>query len=774
MSGNNKKKRKMKRNILLKSAVALMLSGAAMTACTDKIAFGDASLDKATSSTATIDSVFQNAEYTRQFLVGIYSKQYYGLPYANGGANMPHSGNPYTGKLDGLTDCWHQFWNGAAVYGQYYTGAMTSAVRRDDGLDGPLYSYDKEFQWYMIRAGHIFITNVDRAPEADMKQDEKDRLKAEARCLMVDAFFNTFQHYGGIPIMDHALELSEVNSEIKRNSVEECVDWMVNQLDSAINEVSFPWVTSNPATMNGRWTKAGAMALKCKVLQFAASPLLNPKDGKPYYDDASGDVLPLIMYTDASKYQDRWDRFAKACDDFYNALQANGIYKLVTADIPSTANTAAKKVPYYRLAYRQGYYLNASPEILHQVRVYGNDNMSTARYGWHEWYSSSVPRNAYCPTQEYVEKFSWNDGEPFNWENAAKKTYKSNATEAEVTITVDKNGEKIYTVSNFITNSKTGAITRNAKSLHQMFMSGSIGSGARYATINLTRDPRLYEECIVNGQTMNLDWTTASMSGYPWELWYKGKDGSTGVLTQANTMFGSGYGFNKYYLGTGVYTNDQSADSYRFPTQWVALSLPEFYLQYAEALVMRSAKDVTKAVEMVNKVRSRVGLPTMENMWKNSTYRNALGYKATTAEAATTQTMNLANGEVSTEFIEELLDERVRELGLTNARWFDMIRYKRTDWMTKQLHGIMQIRMMQSGTVFVSRHNAWIGADYDNDPSSTQPLDFYNTIKQITGNSRYLWTKSPTELEVKKWLLEPIPLAEINKKYGLLQNPGWE
>ena len=115
----------MKHNILLNSAVAMILAGAAMTACTDTIAVGDASLDKATSSTATIDSVFTNAEYTRQFLVGIYSKQYYGLPYANGGANMPHSGNPYAGKMDALTDCWHQFWNGAAVYGQYYTGSMT-------------------------------------------------------------------------------------------------------------------------------------------------------------------------------------------------------------------------------------------------------------------------------------------------------------------------------------------------------------------------------------------------------------------------------------------------------------------------------------------------------------------------------------------------------------------------------------------------------------------------------------------------------------------------
>lgn len=139
-------KETMKHNILFRSAVAMLVAGAAFTACTDTIAVGDASLDKATSSTATIDSVFQNAEYTRQFLVGIYSKQYYGLPYYNGGTNMPHAGNPYTGKFDALTDCWHDFWNGAAVYSKYYTGSLTANIGRSDGLDGPLYSYDKEFQ----------------------------------------------------------------------------------------------------------------------------------------------------------------------------------------------------------------------------------------------------------------------------------------------------------------------------------------------------------------------------------------------------------------------------------------------------------------------------------------------------------------------------------------------------------------------------------------------------------------------------------------------------
>ena len=761
----------MKHNILLHSAVAMILAGSAMTACTDTIAVGDASLDKATSSTATIDSVFQNAEYTRQFLVGIYSKQYYGLPYTNGGTKMPHAGNPYAGKFDALTDCWHLFWNGAAVYGQYYTGSMTPTTNRSDGLDGPLYSYDKEFQWYIIRASHIFLENADRAPEADMKQDEKNRLKAEARCLMVDAFFNTFQHYGGIPIMDHALTTAEAAGEFPRDSVDKCVDWMVGELDKAIADSDFPWQTSNPALMNGRWTKAGAMALKCKILQFAASPLLNPKDGQPYYKAASPEVKPFIMYMDPSKYQERWDAFAKACDEFYNALQANGVYKMEEADIPKTANTAAKKAPYYRLAYRRGYYLNASTEILHSVRVYGNDPMTTARYCWYGWYTKSVPRNAYCPTQEYVEKFSWNDGTPFNWETAAKNTYKGGATEPELTTSTDEEGKTKYTVTNYVTNTVTGAITRKAKSLHTMFVSGDVPSGGRQINASLTRDPRLYEECIVNGQNLNLDWTTASMTGFPWELWVGGNDGQTGVLTQQNTMFGSGYGFNKYYLGTGA--TDGAADSYRFPTQWVALSLPEFYLQYAEALVMRSAKDVDKAVKMIDIVRSRVGLPTVARMWTNSTYRKAKGYTATSAAAALTTPVALASGEESNEFMEELLDERVRELGLTNARWFDMVRLKRTDWMTKQLHGILQYRMIQKGTVFESRNAAWVGSDRDNDPSSTQPLFFLNTIKNITGNSRYLWNKNANSDEVRKWLFDPLPQAEINKNYGLVQNPGW-
>ena len=286
----------MKLNRLLYGTIALMLVGASLTACTDSIAFGNASLDKAAGAEATKDTVFSNAEYTRQFLVGIYSEQYYGLPYVNN-SRLPHSTNPYAGKCDALTDCWHMGWNGAAVYGQYYAGNLTANVTRSDGLDGPLFSFTLEHVWQAVRAAHIFLNNVDGTPGID--NTEKARLKAEARCLMVARPWDCFQRYGGIPVIDHDLDVSETTNPFPRNTVEECVDYMVNQLDSAIQEPNFPWVTSDPTTMSGRWTRAGARALKAKILQMAASPIFNPRDGQPYYQGASEEVRPYIMYTDA-------------------------------------------------------------------------------------------------------------------------------------------------------------------------------------------------------------------------------------------------------------------------------------------------------------------------------------------------------------------------------------------------------------------------------------------------------------------------------------------
>lgn len=725
----------MRINKLLYATLALMMTVSSFIACTDDVALGDASLDKAAGAEATKDTVFSNAEYTRQFLVGIYSEQYYGLPYVNSSI-LPHSTNPYAGKCDALTDCWHMGWNGAAVYGQYYTGALTANVTRSDGLDGPLFSYDKEHVWQAIRAGHIFLENAGKAP--GIGADELGRLKAEARCLIAARMWDLFQRYGGIPIMDHALEVSETTAQFPRNTVEECVDYMVSQLDSAIAEPNFPWITADPATMSGRWTRAGARALKAKILQMAASPIFNPKDGQPYYKGVTDSVKPYIMYPDPSQYQQRWDRFYQACKDFFDDWNTNGYYQLTQAE-----GTGTKTVQQYRLAYRKGYFLRSSKEILHSVRHQGYDAYSSGRYCWHSWYSMSVPRNLYWPTQEYVELFPWSNGDPFDWETAYNYVY-------------NEDGSLKFT--------SAGTPNASARGLNSMFLRGTETTlSQQLINVQLTRDPRLYEECIVTGMQKNLDWTTGTMSGNIWELWVGGTDGLVGIATQTG-MFGTGYGFNKYYLGDGNQTG--SGDNLRYQTQWVYLSLNEMHLMYAEALLKKTNPDIQAACEQVDIVRARVGLGSLkQRVFGNKAYTNSVY----------TEKINEGKIYESDALLEEILNERVRELGLQDIRWFDMIRYRRTDWMTKQLHGLEMHRLKQNAAgEWVESDTPWTDGDKLSDKSSRQPHYFTYKRVEIFGNKRDQWGKDPESNEIRKWLLSPFPQIEINKGYGLIQNPGWE
>lgn len=729
-------------------AIAAMLLGSSV-ACTDDIAIG--SVDKATSSTATIDTVFAYAEYTRQFVTGIYSMQYYGLPYVNAGANLPHSTNPYAGKVDALTDCWQMGWNGASVYGSYYTGSLSANTGRSDYLDGPLYSFLGEFQWKAIRSAWILIENIDKTPE--MSDQEKARLIAECRCLMVARYFETFLHYGGIPIMRHSLSVSEVTSDFARCSVDTCVQFMVDQLDLAINDPAFPWAVSDPANENGRWTRAAARALKAKILQFSASPFLNPKDGQPYYSGVSEDLKPFLMHMDASKYQQRWDDFYQACKDFFDDLAVNGYYDLTR---PTNSKPTVQD---YRVAYRKGYYMQDSKEILLSTRHQGYDGYNAGRYCWHKWYTKDIPRNAYWPTQEYVEKFGWfASGRPFNYQTAFEYVY----DKEKATPTDPGEGSE-----NMILNKSTGEPNVSAMGLNSMFIRGTTSKLTQYLiNVDYTRDPRLYEECIVNGMQKNLDWTTASTSGAIWELWAGGTDGLIGIETQTG-MFGTGYGYNKYYLGDG----GNAGDNLRFQTQWVYLSLNEMYLNYAEALCMKSNPDYTEAGKQIDIVRSRVGVKSISNEF--STYSPKFNSRKI-VDAGTTEFVTGTGTNIS-ELVEAILDERARELGLQDIRFFDMIRYKRTDWMTKQLHGLEMHRLKQNAAgEWVVSDTQWENSDKLNDKTSTQPKFFTYKIVDLFTNSRVLWGKDPQSNEVRRWLLSPFPQTEINKGYGLVQNPGWE
>lgn len=659
------------KKIWLVGTVASLGMSIASTSCVDDIKFGNAFLEKAPGASVTKDTVFNNAEYTRQFLTSIYGKQYYGLPYNNNSA-LARSSSPYTGKFDALTDCWQQHWADASTTKTYYPGNLNAA-----NAGNALFTYTGDQVWEAVRACWLLLENIDNVP--GLENAEKKRMTAEAKCLMAARYFDMFRFYGGLPLVTSSFAGTDSSYDLPRATVEETVNFIVKLLDEAAPDLPWAYEGADAVTLTGHWTQAGAMGLKCQVLQFAASPLFN--DAQGYAGGTSEAETKLLVWYGGYKPK-LWQQCKQACEEFFSAVATKGFYKLNTV-------TGAKTPENYRQAYRMGYALLNSPEILHSVRVMGTDAFKSGTYSWHQW--SENGRNSYTPTQEYVEMFPWADGTPFDWGKA------------------ESEGK-----------------------LDEMFLKGTFkGDDQSLSDLILTRDPRLYETVRVNGQPKVLDWTTAKMSGDPYELWVGGTDARQNSKSETGN-YATGYDNMKYYIGTEYQRKD---------TQWVYLRLSDVILIYAEAL-LQADNNFSKAIEQVDLVRARVGL---KGLVECNPDKNLLSDKDA--------------------LLNEILRERVCEMGMENARYFDLVRYKLKERFELPLHGLLIYRLDENGKEI---EKAW--TDGDKKQGAKQPTHFKYVKFELSRPSSRMWWENGFD---SKWFLAPFPQTEINKGYGLIQNPGW-
>lgn len=655
-----------------------MVAAAAFTACTDEIKFGNAFLEKAPGGSVTQDTVFGKAEYTRQYLASIYSRQYFGLTIGTSD-DYATSSSGWCGKFDALSDCFQLYYQSAKPYNYYYSGTLTAN-------DINMFDFCEEYVWEVVRWCYIMLENIDRVP--DMTEAEKNRIRAEVKCLIAVRYFDMFQYYGGLPIVRNSFSADESSYNLPRATAEETVEFMISMLDEAIQTEELPWAYTGAeaATETGHWTKAGAMALKCRILAFAASPLFNSDQG--YYGGSSeAERQHLVWY--GSYKPEYWTRLKTACEEFFTALNANGHYQLVQAE--------GTRPEDYRLAFRKAYFLQDSPEVLHSVRVTTN-RVSGSDFNWYYWIR--VGRNTYNPTQEYVEMFPWSDGTPFDWDE-----------------------------------------TEKAGKLDEMFLVGDTAANNRgkLENVRLTRDPRLYESCIVNGMQKSLDWTTGNMGGDIYENWVGGTDAGNNSLNETG-LFATGYFLMKYALGTSDQTSaNPDISGHNF--QWVTIRLAEMYLLYAEALIQADG-NLTEAIRQIDIVRSRVGLKGLAEC-------NPDKHLTTDKQA----------------LLDELLRERACEFGFENLRYQDIVRYKLSSVLEKPLHGLLIHRLKLENGEWVEDNTKWTGS---NERRYPQPTHFRYTKFQINNRAREWWNGFDP-----KWYLQPFRQTEINKNYGLIQNPGW-
>jgi starch-binding outer membrane protein, SusD/RagB family len=173
--------------------------------------------------------------------------------------------------------------------------------------------------YYGIRRANIFLKSIGRVPVAVLT---KQYWKAEARFLRALFYWELLKRYGGVPLMgDTVLELND-NIQLPRNSFEQTVDYIVSEC-SAIKDS----LRNDPLSTSdwGRASKGAAVALKCRVLLYAASPLFN---GGGFETDPVKKALTGYPTPDPT----RWQRVVDAATEF-NALGT--YFKLVTSGSPT-------------------------------------------------------------------------------------------------------------------------------------------------------------------------------------------------------------------------------------------------------------------------------------------------------------------------------------------------------------------------------------------------------------------------------------------------------
>ena len=236
------------------------------------------------------DSTDVNATLAGQYEQGLYSY-------------IPDGFNRIGGDfLDAATDDALPSRDNTVV--SYYTNGTVTSVNSPDPYFGSAYAG--------IRSVNVFLANIDRTPAGAARISY---WKAEARFIRALLYFELLKRYGGIPLVgDKVFSISD-NLQLKRNTFAETVSYLISECDST--KPNLRTENAIPTGQYGSVANGAAVALKCRVLLYAASPLFN---GGGVESDASKRELTGYPTADAS----RWQSVLNAVQEF----QALGYYAL--------------------------------------------------------------------------------------------------------------------------------------------------------------------------------------------------------------------------------------------------------------------------------------------------------------------------------------------------------------------------------------------------------------------------------------------------------------
>jgi hypothetical protein len=211
-------------------------------------------LDPKTTNELNEQTVFADSARSIDFLMAMYSDNAYTFSYKRWG-------NIWAGTTEAADEAM-SYLNGPTQPFSYIFNSNISSANT--------IPYDNcwTVAWTNIRRANVFLGHIKEAP---VSEGLKETAAAEARFLRAWYYSILIKNFGGVPLLGNRLFTASDDLQLPREDYEDCVNYIVTELDAIAPVLPL----TQPAQDYGRVTRGACLALKARVLLYAASPLFN-------------------------------------------------------------------------------------------------------------------------------------------------------------------------------------------------------------------------------------------------------------------------------------------------------------------------------------------------------------------------------------------------------------------------------------------------------------------------------------------------------------------
>ena len=280
-----------------------IVAGGMMSSCADYL-----DVDKYFYDQLSIDSAFSK----RKYVDGWLSNAFEPIQYITEGEGMRRWMSDDIVKYEGR---------------DYQNGNYSSSTNNGDSENLLSKAYEA------VRKASTFIDNVDRCGE--LTQVEKADMKGQMRFIRAYAYWSLIRHFGPVPLIpEHGLDVSLSYEELSlpRAPLDDIIDFINEDLVIAARSLPMTRTVNNM----GRPTRGAALALRARILLWAASPLMNGNKDLFNVKDNHGNQLVPQEYDEA-----KWAKAAAAAKEVMDL----GLYELYTIE-PDPDTPEYERPPY--------------------------------------------------------------------------------------------------------------------------------------------------------------------------------------------------------------------------------------------------------------------------------------------------------------------------------------------------------------------------------------------------------------------------------------------